>query len=165
MSHLCEITRKRYRRNGLPPSPGKKSEKRKPELLKRKIEVKELKGFVRLSVSPEGLELLKKSGGLAKFLKDREEKKLSTKLVRLKHKLYGKPKQEEKEEIKEKSASAKATEDKAPAAKEAKADKPVEAKAAPEAKEESAKPEEKKEEPSSAKAAEGKAPAEEKTDS
>ncbi len=95
--HVCEITLKKFRQNGSPTARGKKNEQAKPVLLRRKVEVKEIKGSVRLAVCAEGLEILKKSGGLAKFLKDREDKKLSSRLLRLKRKIHGEPKVESTE--------------------------------------------------------------------
>ncbi|PIR26037.1 MAG: hypothetical protein COV43_03365 [Deltaproteobacteria bacterium CG11_big_fil_rev_8_21_14_0_20_42_23] len=86
MANVCEITRKKSPKA----EAGKKS-----VLQKRKIELPEFKTAYRLHVSEEGLKVLKDKGGLASFLKEQDEKKLSAKLQRVKRK-HGLVKQEEK---------------------------------------------------------------------
>lgn len=136
MTKICEITRKKAKSL-------KEGEKR-PNLLKRSIEVPELKGSVRLRVSSEGMEVLKKTGGLVNFLKERDEKKLSPKLYHLKVRL-GLPTHREIEEAKAKEeAKQKAKEEKE--AKAAEAAAKAEAEAAKEAAAEKTPPKEEKKE-------------------
>ena len=144
MTDYCEITCKR-------PA---KAEGPKPSLLKRKIDVPELKTSIRLRVSEEGLNVLKEKGGLKAFLKDRNEKNLSQKLMRVKS-LLGLPTDAEvKKQAEEKAAAAKKAEE-AAAAKEAKAAEEAAAKEAKAAEAAAAK------EAKAAEAAKEEAPAEE----
>ena len=166
MSQICEITKKKIPHiSNLPEGEKGDPKSHRRLLLKRKVKVPEIKGTVSLKVTAEGLKEVNAAGGLAKYLKDADDKKLSTRLLRLKRKIHGEPKPE-------KPSSAKATEGKpaeeakaeaapAPAAAAAPAEKPAEAKA-----EEKPAPEEKKEAaPAEKPAEEAKAeaaPAEEK---
>lgn len=138
--NICEITLKKDQT-----PEGQK----RPDVLNRKIEVSELKSTVRLKMSVAGLKALKEVGGITQFLTERDEKKLSPKLLKLKNKLIAagkiEVKQEEPEPTEEAAAAAPAAEAQAETAEGAEAP----AEAAPEA----AKPEEK--------AAEEAAPAEE----
>lgn len=71
MAQICEITRKRI------PHAGNLAEGQKPEkLFKRNLEIKEIKDKVRLRVSNAGLEIIKKAGGLAKFVSQQPEEQL-----------------------------------------------------------------------------------------
>lgn len=98
---LCEITMTKEGR----PEAGKR-----PDLLHRKIEVPELKTSIRLKISSAGLKLLDEAGGLAKFLAERDEKKLSSKLSGLKQKLIKagaiKVQKEEPKKVEEAAAEA-----------------------------------------------------------
>ncbi len=148
---ICEITLKK----------GQTSEgQKRPDLLNRKIEVPDLKRTVRLKVSAAGIEALKAAGGVTKFLEEREEKKLTPKLRKLKAKLIEagkiKVKAPEPEPTEEAPAKAEApAEGEAPAEEvkaeeapkeEAKEEKPAEEAPKEEAKAEEAPAEEAKEE-------------------
>lgn len=76
MARLCEITRKRA------PHPRNQEggPQKRPDLLKRKVELKELNRTIRLWISAKGLEQVKAKGGLGAFLVDAQDKKLSKKL-------------------------------------------------------------------------------------
>lgn len=79
MAKLCDVT-------------GKKSQKlingaKRPDLLKRKIDVPELKESIRLSLSSHGLKVLEEAGGIVKYLKKDPAKKCSPKLEALKVRL------------------------------------------------------------------------------
>lgn len=95
MARICEITRKKiphFQNISGEQKPDPKAYQR--TLLKRNIKVPEIKGSVNLKVSEEGLKLIKEAGGLSKFLKDRDDKKLSPRLLKLKRRIYGEPKPE-----------------------------------------------------------------------
>lgn len=79
MTRICDIT-------------GKKAQKlsngtKRPDILKRKIEVPELKESIRLRLSSHGLKVLEESGGLVAYLKKNAAKKVSPKLETLKRRL------------------------------------------------------------------------------
>lgn len=159
MARICEITRKKIPHfSNLADELKKDPKSYRRVLLKRKIKVLEVNGSISLKISEEGAKLLKETGGLAKFLKDRDDKKLSPRLLKLKRKIHGEPEPEKpkEEEAKaapapEKKAEAAPTEEKAPEEKkeekaEAKAEeKPTEKPAEP-VKEAAAPPPEKTEE-------------------
>ena len=95
MPRICEITRKRVSHfSNLPEADRPDPKAYRRVLLKRKIKVPEIKGAVNLWVTDEGLKQVKTAGGLAKFLKDRDDKKLNTKLLKLKRRIHGEPKAE-----------------------------------------------------------------------
>lgn len=80
MAKLCDIT-------------GKKAQKlsngtKRPDILKRKIEVPELKESIRLRLSSHGLKVLEESGGVVAYLKKNPAKKVSPKLETLKRRLH-----------------------------------------------------------------------------
>jgi ribosomal protein L28 len=117
MAQICEITRKRIPHfSNLPADQKKDSKVRYRQILKRKIKVPEIKGSINLKVSIEGLELVKKAGGLAAFLKDRADNKLSPQLLKIKRKIYGEPKKEEKPAPEAAAAAPKAEAAPSPAA-------------------------------------------------
>ncbi len=154
--NICEITLKRDQT-----PEGQK----RPDVLNRKIEVSELKSTVRLKVSVAGLKALEAAGGITKFLTERDETKLSPKLLKLKNKLLAagkiKVKQEEPEAAEEaapeEAAEAAATEEK-PEEKPAKEAVPAEEAKAQEKPAEEAPAEEKPAEPASEEAAAPEAP-------
>lgn len=143
MASVCEITRKRVPHfSNLPEDnrPDVKAYRR--VLLKRKVKVPEVQGSVNLWVTEEGLKQVKEAGGLAKFLKDRDDKKLTPKLLKLKRKIHGEPKVDKPTD--EAGEGAKAA--KAEGGGEAEAAKPETEAAKPEAKEEKAEAKEEKSE-------------------
>lgn len=102
MSRYCEVTKKR---------PAPTTEGKKPSLLKRKLEVKELKESIRLRVSEAGLKAVKDAGGLVGFIKAQGETvKLTPKLEDLRKKLIAKKiiviKKDEPEQAPEEAAPA-----------------------------------------------------------
>lgn len=141
MASVCEITRKRVPHfSNLPEDnrPDVKAYRR--VLLKRKVKVPEVQGSVNLWVTEEGLKQVKEAGGLAKFLKDRDDKKLTPKLLKLKRKIHGEPKPEKPAE----AAGEGAKEAKAETGGEAEAAKSEAKEEKPEAKEEKAESKEEK---------------------
>jgi ribosomal protein L28 len=116
MAQICEITRKKVRHfSNLSEEQKKGIKAPQRQLLKRKIVLPEVKGSVNLKVSDQGLELIKKAGGLAAFLKDRADNKLSSELLKLKRKIHGEPKKEEKPAEQPAAAAPKAEAAPAPA--------------------------------------------------
>jgi ribosomal protein L28 len=143
MPRICEITRKKI------PHLQNIAGEQKPDpkayqraLLKRNIKVPEIKGSVNLKVSEEGLKLIKEAGGLSKFLKDRDDKKLSPRLLKLKRRIYGEPKPEKPAEEEAPAAAGTPPEEKPAEAAKAE-EKPAEAAKAEEKPAEAAKSEEK----------------------
>ncbi len=95
MARICEISRKRVSHfSNLPEADRPDPKAYRRILLKRKVKVPEIKGAVNLWVTEAGLKEVKSAGGLAKFLKDRDDKKLTPKLLKLKRKIHGEPKSE-----------------------------------------------------------------------
>lgn len=121
MAQICEITRKKVSHfNNLPEEEQKKDSKlRHRRILKHKFKVPEANGTINLKVSLEGMEIVKKAGGLAAFLKNRADSKLSPDLLKLKRKIYGEPKKEEAAEAHKAEAPPAAAPAPAPAKPEA----------------------------------------------
>lgn len=95
MAQICEITGKRVPHFSNLSEEEKKSGKvPQRRILKRKIKVPEANGTINLHVSEQGMEILKKAGGLSAFLKIRVDNKLSPQLLKLKRKIHGEPKEE-----------------------------------------------------------------------
>ncbi|MDX1387257.1 MAG: hypothetical protein R3257_06670 [bacterium] len=116
MPRICEITRKKI------PHLKNMSGEQKADpkayqrvLLKRNIKIPEIKASINLKVSEEGLKMLQEAGGLSQFLKDRDDKKLSPRLLKLKRRIHGEPEPEKPAE-------------EAPAAEKPAEEKPAEAK-------------------------------------
>lgn len=86
MAKYCEVTLKKQ----APKNNSEENKNKKPLILKRKIEIKELKESVRLRLSEEGLKALSEAGGIAGYLKANLDKKLSQKLEAIKNKLIAK---------------------------------------------------------------------------
>ncbi len=76
----CEVTRKK----------AQATEGKRPDILSRRVDVPELKSKLRLKLSAEGIKIIKDAGGIAKYLADIDEAKLSTKLKALRAKLIDK---------------------------------------------------------------------------
>jgi bis(5'-nucleosyl)-tetraphosphatase (symmetrical) len=133
MAQICEITRKKVPHfNNLPEEEQKKVSKLQyRRILKHKFKVPEANGTINLKISLEGMEMVKKAGGLAAFLKNREDRKLSPHLLKLKRKIYGLPAAasaeagEPKKEEKAEAAGEAAKPEAAPASAEATAGKPA----------------------------------------
>lgn len=130
MAQICEITRKKVPHfNNLPEEEQKKDSKlRYRRILKHKFKVPEANGTINLKVSLEGMEIIKKAGGLAAFLKNRADSKLSPVLLKLKRKIYGEPKKEEKAEAPKAEAAPAAAPAPTPAPAKTEAPPPAEAK-------------------------------------
>ncbi|MCB1215324.1 MAG: hypothetical protein KDK66_07595 [Deltaproteobacteria bacterium] len=102
MARLCDITRKRIPHpSNIEDNSPLLAAKNARYYLKRTLKVPEASGKINLWVSEEGMELVKKAGGLSSFLKDREDNKLIPKLLKLKRQIHGEPKPEQVEEASE----------------------------------------------------------------
>lgn len=79
MAKLCDITGKKAQKLG--------NGTKRPDILKRRIEVPEVKESIRLRLSSSGLKILEESGGVVGYLKKNPAKKVSPKLETLKRRL------------------------------------------------------------------------------
>lgn len=122
MARLCDITRKRIPHPSNIDQDSPWQDAKSPRYyLKRSLKVPEAKTKLNLWLSQEGLELVKKAGGLSAFLKDREDSRLIPKLLKLKRQIHGEPQAEK---------PAEATEGEAKTEAAASEEKPAEDKAA-----------------------------------
>ncbi|MCP5468664.1 MAG: hypothetical protein H7A32_05285 [Deltaproteobacteria bacterium] len=104
MAQICEITRKR-----VPHTHNLGEGEQADKLLKRKIEIKEIKDAVRLKVSKQGLERIKQAGGLGKWISQQSEEQLKNnpKFKKLYDRLPESMKPKKQEEEKAEEAEAK----------------------------------------------------------
>lgn len=103
MPRYCEVTRKKI------PHAANVAEGEKANLgslRRRLIDVPEFKTKVRVTLSPEGFDVLKKEGGLVNFLKKQDTKGLSANLKKIKSLIPEEKKEEATEEKAEEAAAA-----------------------------------------------------------